>query len=180
MPTDVVGLVGRAEFRIGDTLAEDPKLAFDAIPSFPPECFAWLHCVHPPQQKRFRQGVEQLLQEGVMQAFQLDNDKFRAPFLGAVGPLQFEVLQYRLQSEYGAESRLEITPWTMLRWVVEGTVETAMLPSGGRLAADMHGTPVILFTEKWGYDYFVERRPEIKLSETSPVLSAAATSKRRN
>src|SRR3954469_17838495 len=108
---DVVGLVGHAEFRIGDTLAEDPSLVYHEIPRFTPECFAWLQSPSTAQFKRFREGLDQLLQEGVVQSFMLKDATQRVPLLGAVGPLQFEVVQYRMQTEYGAESRLESSPW---------------------------------------------------------------------
>src|SRR6266853_1271377 len=115
-PGDVVGLVGHADFRIGDTLAEEPSLVYREIPRFTPECFAWLQSPSTAQFKRFREGLGQLLQEGVVQSFSLQNASQRVPLLGAVGPLQFEVVQYRMQSEYGAESRLEHAAWKVLRW----------------------------------------------------------------
>ena len=81
------------------------------IPRFPPECFAYLHNPNPGKFKQFRKGMDQLLQEGVIQVFHLRNAGQRVPLLAAVGPLQFEVVQYRLESEYGAPSRLESAPW---------------------------------------------------------------------
>src|SRR5215831_10533518 len=114
---DVVGLVGHADFRIGDTLAEDAELKFNEIPRFTPECFAWLQSSSTAQFKRFREGLEQLLQEGVVQSFLIRDSSQRVPLLGAVGPLQFEVVQYRMQTEYGAETRLESSPWSVIRWV---------------------------------------------------------------
>ena len=161
---DVVGLVGHADFRIGDTLAEDPTLVFDEIPRFAPETFAWLHSGSTAQFKRFRAGLEQLLQEGVVQSFHLVNATRRVPLLGAVGPLQFEVVQYRLQSEYGAESRLEAAPWKLPRWVTQGSVDEAMLPSDARLATDCAGHPVILFPTEWACNFFSERYPAVALS----------------
>lgn len=163
-PGDVVGLVGHSEFRIGDTLAEDPQLVFDEIPHFAPESFAWLHSASTAQYKRFREGLEQLLQEGVVQSFLLRNSAQRVPLLGAVGPLQFDVVQYRLQTEYGAESRLEQTSWKLLRWVAEGQVEENTLPSGAKLAVDAAGQTVILFPEEWMCDFFRERNPKVQLS----------------
>lgn len=161
---DVVGLVGHSDFRIGDTLAEDPALVFDEIPRFAPESFAWIHSPSTAQFKRFREGLEQLLQEGVVQSFLLHNATQRVPLLGAVGPLQFEVVQYRLQTEYGAESRLEHGPWKLLRWVTAGAVDETMLPSGARLATDVVGQTVILFTEEWSCNYFTERNPNVRLA----------------
>jgi peptide chain release factor 3 len=166
-PGDVVGLVGHSDFRIGDTLAEDASIVYHEIPRFTPECFAWLQSPSTAQFKRFREGLEQLLQEGVVQSFHIIDSARRVPLLGAVGPLQFEVVQYRMQTEYGAESRLEQTPWKVLRWAKaeNGTqLEQTLLPTGARLAYDVANQPVILFTEQWACDFFAERNPKIGLS----------------
>jgi peptide chain release factor 3 len=166
-PGDVVGLVGHSDFRIGDTLAEDCSLIYDEIPRFTPECFAWLHSPSTAQFKRFREGLEQLLQEGVVQSFQLKDSSQRVPLLGAVGPLQFEVVQYRMKSEYGAESRLEHGPWKMLRWVSTedgGLFDSSTLPSGARVASDVAGEPVILFADEWSCNFFAQRNPKVRLS----------------
>ena len=166
-PGDVVGLVGHSDFRIGDTLAEDPALVFKEIPRFPPECFAWLQSPSTAQFKRFREGLSQLLQEGVVQAFQFKDAGQRVPLLGAVGPLQFEVVQYRMQTEYGAESRLEPGSWKVIRWVTNddgsGITET-MLPTGARLAFDAANKPVLLFPEQWSCDFFAQRNPKVQLA----------------
>src|SRR5437588_9132224 len=150
-PGDVVGLVGRADFRIGDTLAEDPSLVYHEIPRFTPECFAWLQSPSTAQFKRFREGLDQLLQEGVVQSFYLKDSPQRTPLLGAVGPLQFEVVQYRMQTEYGAESRLESSPWKVLRWVTldnGSTLDESKLPTGARIATNAAGKNVILFQDQ--------------------------------
>jgi peptide chain release factor 3 len=175
-PGDVVGLVGHSDFRIGDTLAEDPSLVYDEIPRFTPECFAWLQSPSTAQFKRFREGLEQLLQEGVVQSFLLKDSAQRVPLLGAVGPLQFEVVQYRLQSEYGAESRLEQGPWKVLRWVAteDGRpIDDTLLPTGARLAFDVACQPVILFQEQWSCDFFAQRNPKVRLSAL-PIETAEA------
>jgi peptide chain release factor 3 len=164
---DVVGLVGHDDFKIGDTLAEDPKLAYNEIPRFPPECFAWLHSSSTAHFKRFRDGLEQLLQEGVVQTLQIPTATQRVPLLAAVGPLQFEVVQHRLQSEYGATSRLEPAPWTVARWVLAGKPESLQeteLPTGCRLALDNQGRTVLLFTQEWLVDFYLDRHPNIRLS----------------
>lgn len=174
-PGDVVGLVGHSDFRIGDTLAEDPALIYDEIPRFAPECFAWIHSASTAQFKRFREGLEQLLQEGVVQSFLLRHATQRVPLLGAVGPLQFDVVQYRLQTEYGADSRLEPGPWKLLRWVTAGKADEAMLPSGARLAKDVAGQTVVLFTEEWSCTYFTERNPEVTLATLPPKAEVGAS-----
>jgi peptide chain release factor 3 len=180
-PGDIVGLVGHSDFRIGDTLAEDPGLIYNEIPRFAPECFAHLHSTSTAQFKRFREGLEQLLQEGVVQSFLLKNSGQRVPLLAAVGPLQFEVVQYRLQTEYGAESRLEHAPWKIIRWIVNenqvGAFDESILPTGARAAIDTAGRTVLLFSEQWACDFFAERNPGFELSElpaeNAPEASAA-------
>lgn len=167
-PGDVIGLVGHSEFGIGDTLSEDGVLVFDEIPRFAPECFAYLHATATSQFKRFREGLDQLLQEGVVQVLRLRNSAQRAPLLAAVGPLQFEVVQYRLQSEYGAESRLENASWDLMRWLKPGTdldkIE-ARLPSSARIAFDSLEQPVILFPTEWALNYFVRQNGDVELAD---------------
>jgi len=166
-PGDVVGLVGHADFRIGDTLAEEATLQYREIPRFAPECFAWLQSPSTAQYKRFREGLDQLLQEGVVQSFFLKDSAQRVPLLGAVGPLQFEVVQYRMQTEYGAESRLEASPWKVLRWVVppgETSLDPLQLPTGARLATDAAGQTIILFADEWSCNFYAQRHPEVPLS----------------
>jgi peptide chain release factor 3 len=170
-PGDVVGLVGHSDFRIGDTLSVDPSLSYHEIPRFTPEVFAWLQSPSTAQFKRFREGLDQLLQEGVVQSFLIKDSAQRVPLLGAVGPLQFEVVQYRMQSEYGAESRLEPAPWKVLRWATAENgvaLEETMLPTGAKLAQDVRGNAVILFGEQWACDFFSQRNPKIRLSALPP------------
>ena len=163
---DVIGLVGHSEFGIGDTLTVDPGIQFSEIPRFPPECFAYLHNPNPGKFKQFRQGLEQLLQEGVVQVFELRDSLQKIPLLAAVGPLQFEVVQYRLESEYGAPSRLEVASWESFRWLPAGTDATALkLPTGCRLAYDSTGQPGILFPNAWTQKYFAEQNPGAVLQE---------------
>ena len=176
-PGDVVGLVGHADFRIGDTLAEDPALVYQEIPRFTPECFAWLQSPSTAQFKRFREGLDQLLQEGVVQSFYLRDSSQRVPLLGAVGPLQFEVVQYRMQTEYGAESRLEEVPWKVLRWASTENgeaIDETTLPTGARIATDAAGKTVLLFQDQWSCDFYAQRHSKVHLSAL-PVETEAET-----
>jgi peptide chain release factor 3 len=162
---DVIGIVGHPEFGIGDTLTDDPTLQFDPLPQFAAECFAFLYHSSPAQFKRFRAGLDHLLQEGAVQAFHLVNAEQRVPLLGAVGPLQFEVLQYRLENEYGATTRLEAASWKLIRWIDEtgDPVTEEILPSSCRLAADTHNRPVVLFSAEWELKFFLEKYPKVVL-----------------
>ena len=163
-----VSLVGHADFGIGDTLTTDPKIVYKEMPRFTPEAFCWLHNPNTAKFKQFRTGLDQLLQEGVIQVLQLRDAATKAPLLAAVGPLQFEVVQYRLESEYGAASRLEAAPWTVVRWLAAGLLESDLdslsLPTGARLAYDMGRNPVILFANDWSANYFAQTNPKVARS----------------
>src|SRR3984957_12513432 len=167
-PGDIIGLVGHADFGIGDTLTTDQSILYKEIPRFTPEAFAWLHNPNTAKYKQFRTGLDQLLQEGVIQVLQLRDAATKAPLLAAVGPLQFEVVQFRLESEYGAASRLEATPWTVVRWLAAGLTEPDLdalsLPTDARLAYDMGRNPVILFANDWSANYFMQTNPKVALS----------------
>ncbi|MEO7933471.1 MAG: peptide chain release factor 3 [Chthoniobacterales bacterium] len=163
---DILGLVGYSEFGIGDTLTEEPGVVYHEIPRFPPECFAFLQNPNTGKYKQFRQGLEQLLQEGVIQVFHLNDSVIKVPLLAAVGPLQFEVVQYRLETEYGAESRLETATWSIARWLSPDTDLTQLkLPTGVKLATDASGLPVVLFPSAWTLKYFGETNAGIELFE---------------
>ena len=122
--------------------------------------------------KQFRQGLEQLLQEGVIQILHLRHAAIKVPLLAAVGPLQFEVVQFRLESEYGAVSRLESAPWAVLRWLPadlkEPDLDALSLPTGTRIAYDMGQRPVLLFGNEWAANYFRETNPKVALASLPP------------
>jgi peptide chain release factor 3 len=154
-PGDVVALVGNYDFHIGDTLAMESNLHFDEIPRFAPECFSYVQCIGTEKFKRFREGLDQLLKEGLAQPFEIPSSVQRVPLLGAVGPLQFEVLQYRLESEYGAPCRVEPSPWNCIRWVraKDGSPikeePKLQVPSGGVVARDALGHWVVFLSDSW-------------------------------
>ncbi len=168
-PGDVIGLVGHDSFGIGDTLTADKSIRFDEIPRFPPEVFTYISNPSSSDAKKYRAGLEQLLQEGVVQSFMPKNCPPGATLLAAVGPLQFEVVQYRLQSEYGAESRLAPTPWTLLRWLEPHPslkdTSSLVVATGVSFGTDKFDHPVVLFPNDWTMRYFVEKNPELKMHE---------------
>jgi len=168
---DIVGMVGHSEFGIGDTLTEDVGVKFNEIPRFAPECFAYLQNPNPGKYKQFRQGLEQLLQEGVIQVFYLRDADQKIPLLAAVGPLQFEVVQYRLEAEYGAASRLESVPWEIVKWLPAGMepaqLKELKLPTGCRIAFDADEQPVVLFPSSWTMNYFIQQNPGAQLFDLS-------------
>jgi peptide chain release factor 3 len=165
---DVVALVGNYDFLVGDTITTDAKVNFDEMPRFAPECFAFVVNEDASTYKRFREGLDQLLKEGVAQPFHLYGSHHRVPLLGAVGPLQFEVLKSRLESEYNAPCRIESAPWTLVRWLREKEPSRGSsahdrpgvkLPSDGTLAQDVLGLWVLLLPSDTLLRLFEERNP---------------------
>lgn len=168
---DVVGIVGNSGFAIGDTVTEDPALRYDEIPRFAPECFSYIENLDPSRFKRFRGGLDQLLQEGVIQVFDIPDAARRVPLLGAAGPLQFEIVQYRLESEYGAQARLLPAPWSVARWIEDASaLDPAALPATGAMVAeDEKGRRVLLFNSAWLLNYFMERNPGVRLNSLPSI-----------
>lgn len=172
---DVIGIVGNHDFLMGDTLAERPDVHFDEIPRFAPECFAFLHNTSPAKFKRFREGLEQLLKEGLAQPFELLGSHQYVPLLGAVGPLQFEVLKYRLESEYGAECRVEVSDWRVIRWMTPmteaaegGKARRPDVPTGSRLAVDAFGIFAALLPDTWAVKTLESRNKDWLIQSTPP------------
>lgn len=168
-PGDVVGIVGNYDFLIGDTLSEDESIRFDVIPRFSPECFAYLHNANSAKYKQYKEGLSQLLKEGLAQVFDVPHGNYSVPLLGAVGPLQFEVLQYRLESEYGAQSRLETASLCMACWVRakpshQRSELNITLPTGGKLVRDILNHEVALLPTEWSLNYFTSQNPNLEIS----------------
>ena len=105
-PGDIVGLHDTGNFKIGDTLTSGEVLQFKGIPSFSPEHFRYINNSDPMKAKQLAKGIDQLMDEGIAQLFTLDINGRKV--IGTVGALQFEVIQYRLEHEYGAKYRFHI------------------------------------------------------------------------
>lgn len=104
-PGDIVGLHDTGNFRIGDTLTGGELVHFKGIPSFSPEHFRFINNADPLKAKQLNKGIDQLMDEGVAQLFTLINNNRK--IIGTVGALQYEVIQYRLEHEYGAKCTYE-------------------------------------------------------------------------
>ena len=172
-PGDVIGLNNPGVFAIGDTIYTGKKLEYEGIPCFSPELFAYLRNPNPSKFKQFRKGVSELREEGAVQIMYSADEAKRDPILAAVGQLQFEVVQFRLNNEYGVETRLELLPYTLARWV-EGGWES--LKKAGRLfnavaVKDSWGRPVLLFRNEWNYQQALGDHPDLKLNATAPVVA---------
>lgn len=171
---DVLALVGNYDFLIGDTLTSDPKVTYNEMPRFTPECFAYILNGDTSAVKRYRSGMEQLLKEGVAQSYTVHGSSQAVPMLGAVGPLQFEVLQARLESEYKVPTRLETPQWSVVQWFDEKEPDPkrreqdppqVQLPSGGAVARDQDGNWVVLLSSKYMVSILHERNEHLEFRD---------------
>ena len=146
-PGDIVGLPDNGIFKIGDTLTEGENLHFRGLPSFSPEMFKYIENADPMKTKQLEKGINQLMDEGVAQLFinQFNNRKV----IGTVGQLQFEVIQYRLENEYGAKCRWEPISLYKACWVeampgYESELEAFKKRKHQYMARDREGRDVFL------------------------------------
>ena len=178
---DILGIVGHSQFGVGDTLTEEAGILYDEIPHFTPESFIYLSNPNPYKAKRFSEGLDQLLQEGVAQELVTHSSRQSSRLLAAVGSLQFDVIRYRLETEYGAETRAEPAPWKMLRWISprvgEEQLHAIVLPTGCQLALMREGRRALLFHADWEIKHFAEKNPLLEISRhpfTSPASPATS------
>jgi peptide chain release factor 3 len=112
---DIIGLPDTGNFKIGDTVTAGETLHFKGLPSFSPEMFKYIENADPMKTKQLNKGIDQLMDEGVAQLF--INQYNGRKIIGTVGQLQFEVIQYRLLHEYGAQCRWEPLPLYKACWI---------------------------------------------------------------
>jgi len=172
-PGDVIGLNNPGMFSIGDTLFIGPRVEFEGIPCFSPEIFSWLRNPNPSAFKNFRKGVNELREEGAVQILYDTDQSKRDPILAAVGQLQLEVVQHRLSSEYGVETRLEPMGYQVARWVKGGwpALEEVGRIFNCKTVQDAWLRPVLLFKNEWNLNQLKEDHPEIELNSVAPVVS---------
>ncbi len=167
-PGDIIGLHDTGNFKIGDSFSEGEKLRFTGIPSFAPELFRYIENADPMKFKQLAKGVDQLMDEGVAQLFtsKLNGRKI----IGTVGALQFEVIQYRLEHEYGAKCRYEAIQIHKACWIESEDAEQLAdfrKRKHNNLALDKHGREVFLADTSYALSLAIERFPNIRFHFTS-------------
>ena len=168
---DIIGIFDPGIFSIGDTLttAKD-KFAFEGIPTFAPEHFARVRLIDSMKRKQFVKGVTQIAQEGAIQIFQEYKGGMEEIIVGVVGVLQFDVLKFRLESEYNVEIRLESLPYEHIRWIEnkdEVDVDSLTGTSDMKKVIDMKGNPLLLFINAWSVGMTLDRNKGLVLTEFS-------------
>jgi peptide chain release factor 3 len=161
---DVVGLANPGVFAIGDTLTDGASVRFDPIPAFEPEHFSLVRSTDTASYKSFQKGIAQLREEGAIQVFYPYGQTRIEPILAAVGALQFEVVKYRLESEYNVKTVFQTLPYTTARRVRgpatdAGAIAAATLGSSARLVEDWDGEPLALFESAWSVNLAQQWNP---------------------
>lgn len=167
-PGDVIGLYDSGNFKIGDTLNEGEKFTFKGIPSFSPEIFMELENLDPMKSKQLDKGIRQLMDEGVAQLFiqQPGNRKI----IGTVGQLQFEVINYRLEHEYGAKCRFAPKNFFKACWITtenKEQLETFKRSKTRYIALDKDENLVFLAETPFLLTMAEQDYPDIKFHKTS-------------
>jgi peptide chain release factor 3 len=167
-PGDIVGIHDTGNFKIGDTLTEGEPIHFKGIPSFSPELFRYVENADPMKFKQLAKGLDQLMDEGVAQLFLNKNSNRR--IIGTVGALQFDVIQYRLEHEYGAQCRYEPIQLYKACWIVcddRKELEDFKKRKYQYMAEDKHGRDVFLADSAYTLQMAQDKFQKIKFHFTS-------------
>lgn len=169
-PGDIVGLHDTGNFKIGDTLTEGEILHYKGIPSFSPEHFRYINNADPMKAKQLYKGIDQLMDEGVAQLFTLELNGRKV--IGTVGALQYEVIQYRLEHEYGAKCTYEPFPVHKACWVDPVDPNSDEYKEFRRvkqkfMATDKRGQLVFLADSAFSLQMTQQKYPNVKLHFTS-------------
>ena len=167
-PGDIVGLPDTGNFKIGDTLTSGEELHFRGIPSFSPEMFKYIENTDPMKSKQLDKGIQQLMDEGVAQLF--TNTFNNRKIIGTVGQLQFEVIQYRLLHEYGAQCRWEPISLYKACWIESDDAEALAAFKKRKhqfMAVDRQGRDVFLADSNYVLQMARQDFPKINFHFTS-------------
>ena len=170
-PGDVIGMTNSSNLILGDVLCEGPDVKLEPMPLFSPEHFARINIKDPSRRKHFLKAMDQLCLEGAIQVFFPKDSHSRDPIIGAVGVLQFEVVQDRLKNDYRVEIEYERMQYQACRWL-EGPSDAVDKFSGSRstlVCTDLWERTVALFPGNWDLDFAKEKNPKLIFRSISQV-----------
>jgi len=165
---DIIGVFDPGIFSIGDTVCEKGQnVKFEGIPTFAPEHFAAVERVDTMKRKQFEKGIMQIAQEGAIQIFHEPYTGVEEVIVGVVGVLQFEVLEYRLKTEYGVDIRRRSMPYELVRWVENEDLDISRLnlTSDTKWVQDFKGNNLLLFTSDWCINWALQKNEGLRLRE---------------
>lgn len=165
-PGDIIGLFDPGYFRIGDTLSERGGFHYDPLPQFSPEHFVSVSVTDTLKHKQFHKGLQQLSEEGAVQIFRVVN-RTEDVVLGFVGRLQFEVFEYRMQTEYGASFSKTPLPYQHARWLSIDEPDAIQKSYTTLLVRDADDRLVMLFPDEFAVRWAKEKNPAIEWFPTS-------------
>jgi len=170
---DIIGIHNHGQLQIGDVLSEGEALIFKGIPYFAPELFSRAHLRDPLRAKQLNKGLIELGEEGAIQVFTPLAGSM--VLLGAVGQLQFEVVEHRLKSEYGVDAVFERAGIHTARWVTcddNAHLNEFVRANQMRLAKDVDGNLVYLADTNVNLSLTMERWPKVRFHNTRSMGSA--------
>jgi peptide chain release factor 3 len=169
-PGDIIGLHNHGAIRIGDTFTEGEDLKFTGIPSFAPELFRRARLLDPLKSKSLVKGLEQLAEEGAAQLYRpIDGQDY---LLGALGSLQFDVIQSRLQNEYNVRAIFEQVPYQAARWLFSDDQEALdkfIATNRDRVYRDLADNPTFIANTEWAMNYAASQNPKIRFLKTMEI-----------
>ncbi|OGS17325.1 MAG: peptide chain release factor 3 [Elusimicrobia bacterium RIFOXYA2_FULL_50_26] len=166
-PGDVIGLYDRGHFKIGDTLTDGENLSFQGIPSFSPEVFRELINTSM-KAKQLEKGIKQLTDEGVAQVFHLAIGHRKV--VGTVGQLQFDVISYRLEHEYGAKCSFEPLNFYKACWITSNNAaqfKDFCDYKANHIGRDKDDNIVFFAESEWMLHHYMEQFPDVNFHFTS-------------
>lgn len=186
-PGDIIGVVCPGEFQLGDTLCQGQPIQYEPLPQFSPEFFAVLDCHDTSRRKQFDKGLEQLVEEGAIQVFHDARATRKEMILAAVGELQFDVVRFRLESEYNVPTKIQWHPYKMARWfrTTDDDRKKMNLPYSAKLVRDQFGHDAVLLQSEWdvkvlerdnsAIQFDAIRKSEFRESLDQPTVVPATT-----
>ncbi|KRK47161.1 peptide chain release factor 3 [Secundilactobacillus kimchicus] len=160
---DIIGLYDTGNYQIGDTIFTGKQpVKFEKLPQFTPELFVSVQAKNVMKQKSFHKGIQQLVQEGAIQLY--TSYSTGDYILGAVGQLQFEVFQFRMQNEYNSEVVMEPMGHKIARWINPDQLDEKMSSSRNLLVKDRGGEPLFLFENQFAERWFKDKYPDVELT----------------
>ena len=165
---DIIGVFDPGIFSIGDTVCEKgEKLRYAGIPTFAPEHFAVVEQIDSMKRKQFAKGVTEIAQEGAIQIFFEPGTGMERVVVGVVGVLQFDVLQFRMESEYGVRYNKRDLPHQLIRYIDNADLNPAELKlmQTTRWVQDVRGRNLLIFVGQYEIDWALDKNPGLMLSE---------------
>lgn len=164
-PGDIIGIPNPGFLRLGDTLALNQKVRYDEVPGFTPEIFAAISSLDASRFKHFDKGVHQLAQEGLIDLFEDPDGHSKQYIFGAVGALQFDVVKFRLQTEYGCKTATMPLSQSLIAWVKGDLKELDSFYMGSdiRRLLDTQGRTVLLFNSQFQMNHMAGRAKGFQL-----------------